>query len=35
VRGRIASSTDIDALQRWFTLALTAANVDEFVKGMR
>jgi hypothetical protein len=35
VRARISSCTELDLLQRWFTLALTAANVDEFVKGMR
>jgi Uma2 family endonuclease len=34
IRERISSCTDMDALQRWFTLALTATNVDEFVKGM-
>ena len=34
VRERISSCTDLDILQRWFTLALTAANVDAFVNGM-
>jgi len=34
VRERIASCTDIDVLQRWFTLALTATNVNDFVKSM-
>ncbi len=34
VRQRISSCTDLDALQRWFTLALTATNIDEFVRGM-
>jgi hypothetical protein len=33
-RKRIASCTDLDTLQRWFTLALTATNIDEFVRGM-
>ena len=33
-RERILSCTDLDALQRWFTLALTTTNVDEFVKAM-
>jgi hypothetical protein len=34
VRERISSCADLDILQRWFTLALTATNVDTFVKGM-
>ena len=33
-RERISSCTDHDTLQRWFTLALTETNIDEFVKGM-
>jgi len=33
-RERILSCTDLDTVQRWFTLALTATNVDEFVKAM-
>lgn len=33
-RERISSCADLDTLQGWFTLALTAKNVDDFVKGM-
>lgn len=33
-RERILSCTDLDVLQRWFTLALTATHIDGFVKGM-
>jgi hypothetical protein len=28
-RGRLAACTDLDQLDRWFDLALTAASVDE------
>lgn len=34
VRTRIASSLDLEALQRWFSLALTATTVDDFIRGM-
>jgi hypothetical protein len=34
VRERISSCTDLDVLQKWFTLALNATNVDAFVKAM-
>lgn len=34
IRERIVSCNDLAALQRWFTLALTATNSDEFAHGM-
>ena len=33
-RDRIMSCTNLETLQRWFTLALSARTVDEFVQGM-
>jgi Uma2 family endonuclease len=34
VRERIQSCSELDLLQRWFTLAVTASNTEAFVKGL-
>ncbi len=34
-RARITACSDVETLQRWLPLAMTAANVNEFVQGMR